>query len=1058
MKALSINLTGIILAILLVPTLIIAQQSDDIWTIFKGADGLASNVVMSILESSDGTLWFGTAYGINSYLQGRWTTYRAGLANLNIHAICEARDGSIWFGSDNGAIRYYYGQWTNYTADSGLANYPIRAIYQSHDGALWFGTDGGGACRYFEGKWSCFTTSDGLASDHVLSIAETPDGMIWFGTDGAGVGQFHQGRWTKITAGMGLPDNYVYAMLLASDGALWFGTAAGASRYQNRSWTTFTTAHGLNNNSVRAIAEASDGSLWFGTLFGVSRFRNGRWKSYTTKDGLPANHIPAIIESADEAIWFGSIPNLGEPGGVSRLQPSLCQRFTTDHGLISNSITTLLEASDGTLWIGTNAGISLLYDAKWTKITTDNGLVNNSVRSIIQAPDGAVWICTDSGVSCFKKGLWQNFTKQSGLINNKINAAVATSRGELWFATPKGVSLYYQGNWQQFTTINGLQSDFISAIVEAKDGAIWFGTPNGLSCYREGIMTQVIVPGSWADNDIRTLLAASDGSLWIGTLEKGVRRYQDGSWTTFREQLPSESVRSLYESADGAIWVGTSLGASRFFCGEWTNFSVTCGLSSNYITSIVESSSGELWFGTKEGLSMLRPDRKPPKAFFIEAPQQDELIGISNPLFVFAGIDRSNELGRLKYAWYLTDANSNMISGDPTNFQPQTIVLPTIVENGRYHFNVVARDAWGNSATKPVIRSFEVDMAPPTITIISPRTQDVIAGDIPIIGSAYDNSPSSDLEEFRLRYAAIQQPPIWFEDRFSYKQDPNREIRNDTLAIWHTEGLPNGNYWLHLLGRDKLGHISQEFVPVEIVSACKVIHSPEGGHLGSAAGVVTLYVPPNALARDQQIYIQDTTLASSDLIQNPQIQFITGCFKLAPTDIDLKKPVTLSISYRHVPVSDSLLNGMAIYRYSPSKKSWHRLGGTVSRDQKTITTTSYTFGIFALYSDVTQGAVPSIGNVDCQPRIFSPQGGGYDSRTAISFNLGEQAPVTLKIYNAAGRFVRTLAENQLMSYGNNVVYWDGKDQWGEFCVSGLYIVTIQARGKSETKTVAVLNK
>jgi flagellar hook assembly protein FlgD len=97
-------------------------------------------------------------------------------------------------------------------------------------------------------------------------------------------------------------------------------------------------------------------------------------------------------------------------------------------------------------------------------------------------------------------------------------------------------------------------------------------------------------------------------------------------------------------------------------------------------------------------------------------------------------------------------------------------------------------------------------------------------------------------------------------------------------------------------------------------------------------------------------------------------------------------------------------------------------------------------------------------NVNSQPRIFSPQGNGYDDKTAISFNLGKESNVTIKIYNPAGRLVKILTENENMSHGNNVVYWDGKNQQGEFCVSGLYIVTIQAEEKMATKTVVVLNK
>ena len=45
-----------------------------------------------------------------------------------------------------------------------------------------------------------------------------------------------------------------------------------------------------------------------------------------------------------------------------------------------------------------------------------------------------------------------------------------------------------------------------------------------------------------------------------------------------------------------------------------------------------------------------------------------------------------------------------------------------------------------------------------------------------------------------------------------------------------------------------------------------------------------------------------------------------------------------------------------------------------------------------------------------------------------------------------------------MTAGSNVVYWNGKDKEDNFCLSGLYIVSIQAEDKMENKTVVVLNK
>ncbi len=54
--------------------------------------------------------------------------------------------------------------------------------------------------------------------------------------------------------------------------------------------------------------------------------------------------------------------------------------------------------------------------------------------------------------------------------------------------------------------------------------------------------------------------------------------------------------------------------------------------------------------------------------------------------------------------------------------------------------------------------------------------------------------------------------------------------------------------------------------------------------------------------------------------------------------------------------------------------------------------------------------------------------------------------------------MRVLTENEPMAYGTQVKSWDGKDQSGHYCLSGLHLVTIQAEDKMVTKTVVVLNK
>lgn len=65
--------------------------------------------------------------------------------------------------------------------------------------------------------------------------------------------------------------------------------------------------------------------------------------------------------------------------------------------------------------------------------------------------------------------------------------------------------------------------------------------------------------------------------------------------------------------------------------------------------------------------------------------------------------------------------------------------------------------------------------------------------------------------------------------------------------------------------------------------------------------------------------------------------------------------------------------------------------------------------------------------------------------------------MTIKVFNTSGRLVCTLAENASMNRGVNVVSWNGRDDSGRVCVSGIYNVVIRAEDQVESKTVVVMN-
>jgi len=173
-----------------------------------------------------------------------------------------------------------------------------------------------------------------------------------------------------------------------------------------------------------------------------------------------------------------------------------------------------------------------------------------------------------------------------------------------------------------------------------------------------------------------------------------------------------------------------------------------------------------------------------------------------------------------------------------------------------------------------------------------------------------------------------------------------------------------------------------------------------------------------------------------------------------------EKPGTLTLTYDDsilVNVTDE--KRLSLFRYNDIENDWILIGGSVDVSHNQITTAITQLGRYGLFENLQDGAKHSLSEIDCQPRVISPRGGGFiNTETNISFNLGKASNVTIKIYNTAGRLIRVLKQNEPMTHGIKVIDWDGREQQGNFCETGLYIVAIQTENKMESKTVVVLNR
>jgi len=97
---------------------------------------------------------------------------------------------------------------------------------------------------------------------------------------------------------------------------------------------------------------------------------------------------------------------------------------------------------------------------------------------------------------------------------------------------------------------------------------------------------------------------------------------------------------------------------------------------------------------------------------------------------------------------------------------------------------------------------------------------------------------------------------------------------------------------------------------------------------------------------------------------------------------------------------------------------------------------------------VPEGALENVLS-HAYPNPFNPV-------TRIDYSVKEAGPVTIRIHNVAGRVVRTLLDTELETGALGHVVWDGTNDRGERCASGVYFYRITTPDFAATRKMVML--
>ena len=395
-------------------------------------------------------------------INGNVTLLKTGtlLDRVPTSSILEDSNGVIWFGTEHGLAVFANNTFEEYKGAPELADSNINRIIQDREGNVWFATDRNGIGKMTLGKFKMHRL--GIT---VNSITEAPDGKIWAATD-KGVLCFQndepvENQLTKYTKNLRV--RHVEA---TPEGKILVScyTKPAQLLYDGKSIKSWDSDHGLAGNKVRVAIETSEDEYYVGTTTGLSIIhKDGSIKSLKQITGeLDTEYVMAIYKDTHGIIWVGT-----DGGGIFLIKDEkVFSHLTSADGIAGNVIFKINQDAEGNFWICTGSGITRIDDYDTTKkrklqcntINAENGIGTNSVFQIMFDASNNAWITNNHGIASLSnteinelfEGRRQTLTTKYYNRNDGLDSDGATStaraiidtQGRLWIPLVDGIAVY----------------------------------------------------------------------------------------------------------------------------------------------------------------------------------------------------------------------------------------------------------------------------------------------------------------------------------------------------------------------------------------------------------------------------------------------------------------------------------------------------------------------------------------------------------------------------------------------------------------------------------------
>ena len=358
-----------------------------------------ATAIYSLLSSSDGALWIGTAKQLLRWKSDSIHGYALG---GRINSILEDRQQRIWVARSRmpdargGLCRVVIDHPECMGGDGRMKLPYAEVLSEDVHGNLWIGASNQ-LMRWHDGSFESYFREQLERYQTVSSvdgIAAAADGSVWVSIPTGGFGLFRMvdGIASKPVL-PGFDTAQVRSLFVDREHSLWMATTNdGVYRLSGGRVDHFRSEDGLSSNAVSGFFEDREGNLWLSTSKGLDCFRDSRVITFSTSEGLEADLVSSVLASVDGTVWIGNRKTLDVLQGdkVSGIP------------IPGRRVTALFQDHAGRLWVGVDEVLTIYDHGRFKKINRPDGSPLGTVIAITEDQDHNVWVSVATGRKLFR--------------------------------------------------------------------------------------------------------------------------------------------------------------------------------------------------------------------------------------------------------------------------------------------------------------------------------------------------------------------------------------------------------------------------------------------------------------------------------------------------------------------------------------------------------------------------------------------------------------------------------------------------------------------------------